>query len=88
MLEDPRSPEFLEFIDFSSRMDVARRGRHSPWSNPDWLPGNSPDTTTSDPRQCGGERSDVFLSLNEVVAWPSGGETEEPLGAGDSTGTR
>ena len=44
-------------------------GRHSPWSNPGWLRENSPDTTFSDPRQYGDERSEVTPSWDEVVAW-------------------
>ena len=66
-LEDLRPLEFLELIDFSSRIE----------------------TTSSDPRQYGGERDEVIPSLDEVVAWleaglldPCEGETEEPFHVG------
>ena len=39
-------------------------------SNQGWLQSNSlVETTSNDPRQYGGERSEVILSLDEVVAW-------------------
>ena len=81
----------------SSSSSIPRAGwtwhgwkRHPPWSNQGWLPWNSPvDTTSKDPRQYGGERSEVIPSLDEVVAWleaglldPSEGETEEPSHVG------
>ena len=69
MLEDPRSLEFLEFIDTSSvLMDVAL-GTSFPWSNqwnsPVDTQWNSPvDTTSTDPRQYGDGRSEVIPSFD------------------------
>ena len=90
-LENPRSPQILEFTD---HLELDGRGttveRHSPWSNQGWLHWNVPvDTTSSDPRQCAGERGEVIPSLDEVAAWleaslfdPSEGETEVPTHVG------
>ena len=65
-------------------------GRHSSWSNQCWIQWNSPvGTTSSDPRRCGGERSEVIPSLDEVMACleaglldATEGETEEPSHVG------
>ena len=64
-------------------------GRPQPSSKQGWLPWNSPADTSKDPRQYGGERSEVIPSLDEVVAWleasmldPSEGEIEEPSHVG------
>ena len=64
-------------------------GRPSSWSNQGWRQWEFVDTTSSEPRQYGGERAEVIPLLDEVVAWweaglldPREGEAEEPSHVG------